>query len=594
MNLLELRIEPSGPRGWGSRKLEFGKDITQLYGPNGCGKTPVIHSIAYALGYPVRYRDDILSNCASVVLKAVHRDVHIEFRREIGSDFHIDCTQSDTQQTRTFYNEKDMSAYLFGFLGLPEQTLTSNRNEPTPAYVSTFLPLFYVDQDSGYASTYKSPASFIKDQYAEMVRYSLGVPAKNSFERKRLLIEKKDELKRTDTAIVTSERFIERLVNEREGSGRTSHQLESELLRLREELDDLRASQDATEGADSAINYLLQEKVAQKQEIDRRVRDLQERISGLGKIKNEIEIEINTLSLNEEARRLFTSFNDICANSRCQLFLNSSESYGKNLLYLRDQIKDLERNASYQEVRLEDLLDQSKKIESEIASMRTSLSSERVGNSTDGLVNAISQLTRGIIDLQSEKEIVERIESEKTGYVELLNARERLHNDIAAMDSGGASADLRILEFRSEYREKLKEWLDVLSTRNVSRDISVDSDFGVLFGNEKINQFSGSTLLRVVLAMKAAFFDIYINRGAEHIGFIIFDTPRQHDIEAEHFAAFIQRLKETVKSSSCQVVFSTTEYHYDSQENDIQWVPEFPGLEQNMFLGIINEDSANA
>lgn len=88
--------------------------------------------------------------------------------------------------------------------------------------------------------------------------------------------------------------------------------------------------------------------------------------------------------------------------------------------------------------------------------------------------------------------------------------------------------------------------------------------------------------------MKAAFFDIYIKKDAEHIGFMIFDTPRQHDI-AEHFAAFIQRLKETVKSSSCQVVFSTTEYHYDSQDNDIEWVPPFPSLEQNMFLGIIDE-----
>jgi hypothetical protein len=589
MNLLELNIEPSGLEGWSSKVLEFGKDITQLFGPNGCGKTPVIHSIAFALGYSVRFREDILSNCGFVVLKAVHNGIYIDFRRSIGGDFHIECSQSDTENTRIFYNEKDMSAYLFNFLGLPEAILTSSRNEPTPPYISTFLPLFYVDQDSGYSSVYKSPSSFIKDQYTEMVRLSLDVPPKHSYERKRLLIEKKEELKSADTAIVTSERFIERLINDRGGSDQTSQQLDNELNRLRNELDDLRSSQDATEGAESAIKYLIQEKVSQKQEIDKRIRELQDRISGFERIKNEIEIEINTLSLNEEARRLFTSFNDICANSRCQLFLNSSESYGKNLLYLRDQIKDLDRNTSYQEIRLDELLVQSKKLDTEIDGMRANLSSENIGSSTDILINAISQLTRSIIDIQSEKEIVERIEEEETNYVGLLNGRERLHNDIASMDSGGSSPDLRMLAFRSEYREKLKEWLDVLSTRNVSRDISIDADFGVLFGTEKVSQFSGSTLLRVVLAMKAAFFDIYIKTDTQHIGFMIFDTPRQHDIEAEHFAAFIRRLKDTVKTSSCQVIFSTTEYHYDSQENDIEWVPPFPGIEQNMFLGILEE-----
>lgn len=589
MNLLELSIEPNGLNGWGSRVLEFGKDITQLYGPNGCGKTPVLHSIAYALGYPVQYREDISSNCELVILKAVHGGTIIELRRKIGGDFHLECTQSDQNETRTFYNQKDMSAYLFDFLGLSASTLTSIKNEPTPPYISNFLPLFYIDQDSGYSSAYKPPSSFIKDQYAEMVRLSLGVPAKNSYERKRLLIEKKVELKRTDTNIVNNEHFLEHLINEREESGRTSQQLESELERLRNELEELRFSQNTTNGADSAINSLIQEKISQKREFDKRVRDLEERISGFSKIKNEIEVEINTLSLNEEARRLFTSFNDICSNPSCKLFLSSSESYGKNLLYLRDQTKDLDRNSKYQKILIDDLIVQSKKLGEEIEEMRASLSSEKPENSTDGLVNAISQLTRSIIDIQREKEIVERIEAEKSNYVELLNKRDRLHNDIAAMDSGGPSTDLRVLDFRAEFREKLKEWLDILSTKNVSRDISIDADFGVLFGSEKVSQFSGSTLLRVVLAMKAAFFDIYISKGTQHIGFMIFDTPRQHDIEAEHFAAFIQRLKKTVKNSPCQVVFSTTEYHYNSQENDVEWVPPFPGIEQNMFLGVMDK-----
>ena len=56
-----------------------------------------------------------------------------------------------------------------------------------------------------------------------------------------------------------------------------------------------------------------------------------------------------------QARRLFASFEDICSNPACGLFLGSSESYGKNLLYLKDQVKDLQRNTEFQRARIDEL-----------------------------------------------------------------------------------------------------------------------------------------------------------------------------------------------------------------------------------------------
>jgi recombinational DNA repair ATPase RecF len=41
MNLLTLQIFPKGLDGWMSDELHFGNHITQLFGPNGCGKTPL-------------------------------------------------------------------------------------------------------------------------------------------------------------------------------------------------------------------------------------------------------------------------------------------------------------------------------------------------------------------------------------------------------------------------------------------------------------------------------------------------------------------------------------------------------------------------
>ena len=582
-----MQIMPEGHRGWGSETFEFGDDITQLYGPNGCGKTPVIHSIAFALGYPVRYRDDILENCASAILRAEHDGKKIEFERRLSTSFHLKCTFEDDEDPHIFYNEKDISEFLLTRLGISGDALTSNRNEPTYPYISTFLPLFYIDQDTGYTSPYKSPTTFIKDQFSEMVRLALGVPAKHAFEKKRFLIEKKNELESLNVSIVNKEKFIERLEEQIEGDEQSSAEIDSELQRLTAELDNLRSSVDATSDADFVLDRLIREKNSELLGLESQIRELESRINGFKRIQDEIEIEINTLSLNEESRRLFSSFEDICAQPECGLFLNSSESYGKNLLYLRDQIKDLDRNTKFQEVRLDEYKRAGKKLSKEIGTLKQDAEKNESDLETASLITAISTITRSIIDLQSKKDKVERVETEKKEYVEFLNRRTSLQNDIASIQGGAGESDLRVLEFRSQYKNKIIDWLDVLSTKNVSREISIDSDFNILFGSEKLSQFSGSTLLRVVLALRAAFFEIYISRGGDSIEFLIFDTPRQHDIETKDFAAFIAKLKSFCREHQAQIVFSTTEYHYESGDNDKEWLPTFEGFEQPMFLGEI-------
>lgn len=590
MRLLDLKISPAGQRGWGSETLVFGSDITQLYGPNGCGKTPVIHSIAFALGYPVRYREDIFEHCDAAILRAEHNNQKITFKRHISKSFHLECILEGDEESHIFYNEKGVSEFLFGRLGISGEALTSNQNDPTYPYTSTFLPLFYIDQDTGYTSAYKSPSTFIKDQYSEMVRLALGVPAKHAFEKKRFIIEKKNDLESLNVAIVSKERFIERLEEQTEADGLSSSEIDSELQRLTGELDELRSSYDATSDADFVLERLIREKHHEHLGLDSRIKELESRINGFKRIQNEIEIEINTLSLNEESRRLFSSFEDICTQPDCGLFLSSSESYGKNLLYLRDQIKDLDRNTKFQEVRLDEYRHASKKLSTEIETLKESIETKERDSETGSLIAAISSITRSIIDFQGRKDKAERIESEKSEYVNLLNKRRGLQNDIASMHGTSDGSDLRILEFRNQYKHKIIEWLDVLSTKNVSREISIDSDFSILFGSEKLSQFSGSTLLRVILALRAAFFEIFISRGGDSIEFLIFDTPKQHDIETKDFAAFISKLKSFCGERQAQIIFSTTEYHYESADNDKEWLPTFEGFEQPMFLGTIEDD----
>lgn len=591
MKLIELKIHPSGKDGWSSKDLVFASDITQLYGPNGAGKTPVIHSIAFALGYPVRYRDDIMAKCSSVSLTVEHEEEFFTFERSFSDKFHIAVSDRGSNETRVFYNEQEISEYLFSRLGLSPLALTTNKNEPTYPYISTFFPLFYIDQDAGYTSAYKPPGSFIKDQYAEMIRLGIGIAPKHSFESKRFLIGKKRKLELVNIQIVNTEEFIRKLEEQSDGDNISVAELEDDLEKLRYELEELRNSFDATNDADYVLKRLVREKQNERLNLFSSIKDLESRISGLNKIKGEIEVEINTLSLNEESRRLFSSFEDICATPGCGLFTSSSDSYGKNLLYLRDQIKDLDRNTRFQKIRVDEYSSSLRKLDEEIASLESNLTKEGEDSQTTSLIAAISSLTRSIIDRQGKKEVMERIESERHDYVQLLNKRRGLQGDISSFEGGtGGSNDIRILEFRNSYRKKIIEWLDVLGTMNVSRDITVDSDFNVLFGSEKLSQFSGSTLLRTVLALRAAFFELFISMGCSSIEFLIFDTPRQHDIETKDFAAFIARLKNICKNNRAQIVFSTTEYRYNAAEGDIEWQPEFLGFEQPMYLGVIDNN----
>jgi hypothetical protein len=474
---------------------------------------------------------------------------------------------------------------LFREIGISTVALTSNNNEPIYPYVSSFLLLYYIDQDTGYTSAYKAPSNFIKDQFSEMVRLALGIPAKHSFENKRFLIEEKKKLDTINIEVVNKEKFIQRLEEQRGAIQSSSSEIDDELKSLTDQLDSLRDSFDATSDAGYILKQMVREKQNEKLNLDATIRDLESRISGFKKIQNEIEIEINTLSLNEESRRIFTSFEDICSLKGCGLFLNSSESYGKNLLYLRNQIKDLDRNTRFQEIRLGEYQEAFRKLDTEIESIRENSQKQEGGSETTSLIAAISAITQSIIDLQGRKGLIDRIEEEEREYVGLLNRRRALQNDIASLQQGTGSDDLRVLEFRTSYRKKVVKWLDILSTKNVSRDISIDSDFGVFFGTEKLSQFSGSTLLRVVLALRAAFFEIFISSERNSVEFLILDTPRQHDIETKDFAEFVSKLKNICKGKRAQVIFSTTEYHYEADDNDKEWLSTFDGFEQPMFLG---------
>lgn len=591
MKLHSLRIEPAGPAGWSSQQLVFGDHITELFGPNGCGKTPIIQSIAFVLGYPVKFRDDILKNCGVSALSLDDGVTRIELRRRFDQPFDVEVRAGD-QQAKTFYSDRDYSAYLMERFGFATPTLTSTNSDPVSPYMATLLPIFYLDQDQGYSAIYRPPTTFIKDQYAEMMRLVFGLPPKHSFDQKKHLIEKRKRLEAIDRLVVKKIEFIEGLRKELGAVRRPLSEIDAKLLEIRAALDGLRESRSVRTDSHTAIDSLLYDKQVIKRGLENEITELKSRVSGFRRIQEEIEVEVKTLSLNEEARRLFVSFEDICANPVCGLFLGSSDSYGKNLLYLKDQVKDLQRNTEFQKARIDELNSALKAVGKESKDLEARRAALTEGDEVEGLISTIGQLTRELYDLQRERQSAEELDEEEKEYVKLLNERDALQNDLAALGSATES-DLRAIEIRASLRERIVHWLDVLKTKNVSREIALDSDFGILFGAEKITQLHGSTLVRAILAIHTATFELYTRNPENKFRFLVLDTPRQQDIEREALNDYVSALKAMCIENQTQVVFSTTNYHYTCVEGDREWLPSFPGAEQKMYLGVVRTAPAS-
>ena len=582
MRLVSLRVFPNGQFGWGSALLIFGKDITQLFGPNGCGKTPVVQSIPFCLGFPSVFRNDIYDRCKYVELVVSSTKGNLLLRRIFSRELDIEVVEPAGVVQR-FYNEKDYSRYIFNWLGLTAHNLVTVGNQLGSAYLASLLPLYYLDQDGGYSEIYCPPSKFIKDQFSEMMRMVFDLPVKNSFDVKKDRFKAKERLEFLDKEVQTFSRMVAVAKGNISEITKSRSELLAEISQLELEVESLQGAGASRDDSISALDRLIFNHRNAIRELSSEINQLQRRNLGIGKIVHEINTEIETLNLNEEARRVFLSFREICGADLCQLFSSSSEAYSKNLLYLRDQIKDLERNANLDEFRIDELTRQRSTLELAIQSLIDSrnLSSTRSEIST--LVEAITRLKTEIFGLQNQLSELDKVAALEGKQFKALVDRDKaltLYESFSAERSH--SPDL--IKVRSDIRRYFVDWLNLLHTHNVSKDITFKDDFTPLLGVESISQLKGSTKIRAVLAYHAAVFQVFAEKEVMGFRFLILDTPKQHEIHNDDLGRYLDALKVLCGRHGTQIVFSTTEYHYDGDDNDVEWLPPYEGEEQKMFL----------
>lgn len=583
MKLKSIKIFPKGIKGLSSPDYILGEHITLLFGLNGSGKTPVIKSITYCLGYPELFRNDIYERCSYAVLIVEINSLEYKFKRFYEqSQFHLEVTEP-LGTVQTFYDERTHSDYIFELLGLPSLNLVTNKKELTQPYISTFLPIFYLGQDDGYNKIYSAKSNFIKDQFVEMVRYILGVPPKNSTNHQKNLKLEKQKLTSLDDAIKSSNSVYKEIKAQTTHITKSSKELKYELKTLIDEFEMIKTSNDSVGQANYVYKNIQRSIRNDLYEIDQQVLDIIKRQRSFNKIISDINVEIETLSLNERAKRIFLSFDEICGSSNCGLFSSSSEQYAKNLLYLKDQIKDLERNRDHDEITLSQLNANRKRLEESLQNTINAENRNTEDNDVSSLAESISIIKDAVYEVQSQIKDIEKISTIESRLVELHHSRDLAIESIASLKSVN-STPLDIISSRSSLKTYFIEWLDCINTVNISKDIKFSDDLTPALGNEKITQLSGSTRIRAVLAYHAALIELFLRRGNCPLKILVLDTPKQHDIDNHDLNEFMLKLKSLSVEFGLQIIFSTTGYHYVGDEFDNEWNPNYPGLEQSMYL----------
>lgn len=588
MRLKSLRIEPLGEAGWESPLLEFGHRTTMLFAQNGSGKTPIIRALASALGFPNKFRNDILEKCKAVVLHAESEGRPLTIRRVIGAtntEFYATIDFDDEQTEH--HSEGSFSIALFNLLGLKPPRLVSNKGGEAQPFISTLLPVFYLIQGYGYSAAYKSPNPFIEDQFAEMVRFAFGLNPKHSYEVKKNLIEEKGALEAQTRKIVAAQRVLEYQSRGVDASDANQDLLLRTVEDLTRQIDALRASVDAKGTASSALSEMLRQKDVQIRAKQVELFELQNRVAGIETIRAEIDGEVKTLGLNEEARRVFTSFQEICRMPNCGLFLGSTESYGKNLLYLKDQIKDLERNSLRAEIRVEQLQERLGELGVERQTLVDNLDSP-TASGVDQLVTAVKALTKQLVDAQSELGRISALKDERSKLFELEKERDRIQDRIDGLTNTGR-ADNDFKKLRLTLRELTVKWMQTLVTQNVSTNVDIDLNLRFTFGGETIETIgsggTSSTTIRLVLAIHAALFEAYLSDKSRPFRFLILDTPKQEELHTADLAQYLKELEKMCEANNGQIIFSSTEYDHPTGPKDKRWLPAYRGPDKPMYLG---------
>ena len=593
IKLKSLELIPKGQDGWKSGKLEFGEKVTIAHGDNTTGKTPLLKSIVYALGFPASIPKLVQEHCLSVRLKLEKGTSSLTIERYIKDEFHV-VVRSESGE-RSFLSADEMSGYIFEMLELSRVQLTTKMGAGSAyPYVDNLFPLFWVDQDFGWTDIYRTIKNkdFLKSSKQEMIRLILGLSPKYPFIDKSVHEAAKDTLKATKEALKIKKKVLTELkiqktvadIKKKESFETKRSQIKSELQKLDDQLISFRND-------NSYVLAKAAEYETDARKIDFEVATLQSRRESLIGEITDLDSEISILSDNVVVSKAFQEF---CEAEHCKVF--KKESFGKKLLYLKDQKKDILLVIKTIDLDIDSLKNKQILERKKSEDLRSEISKK---DNMGTLQVASKQLVGDLVEIESFLANYKRSEAILEEFNNLLNKVETSKQDVLdTKPSGRAKRSNSLDEALKKLNECIIAWLKVLDFD--FNEAHIDENFELFIDGTQFkdaSEESGSSRQRVVLAFYASLVETSFNLNGLHPGILVFDGIVQHELKLDDLKRYLDKLNalEDEYKKSVQIIFSITAKEFDLDVTGKKiWEPKFKilnkdGEEKLMYLGPISK-----
>ena len=546
-----------------------------------------------ALGHEIELPPDIRTHCRAARLHLSVDGNAVTLTRSLSEEFRL--MVDDGKETEEFTDWKRFGRWFVELLGGVQRTLTSKRGEAAELYANIVLPAFWVDQDNGWTTAYFTPKNrdFIRDQRQEVIRFLTGLASRHPFRDKSDFDEAKDQAEKAEKDVELQRYVVERLRRNYAigGEDEEARLVEREAVLQAE----LMANRDAIEAVRDLSGFYerdiarLEEK---KAELASHGNVVRRRRGQLELVLAELGGEVEILGANVEAAELLRAF---CGRDGCEMFLDSKYSYGRSLLYLKDQIKDLEAANQGLESEASGGQKEMEKIAGEIEARRAERASALEASPHAGLAKKLDGLTEEMVDVKLRVASLRHYQSERAKFERALDRLEQMKARVAELRPRGARGRADPIEdVRRELTESMRGWLAALGTENIGQ-AGFSNDFRLHIGGSEFSATShqsGSTRTRIVLAFHAALLEVSLKRGGNHPGWLLFDAPKQHELNQDDLDAYVQRLRRlaAVYEGRLQVVFSVADLKTQLEVTDEVWEPMFLNAEgRPRFLGPVGE-----
>ena len=416
------------------------------------------------------------------------------------------------------------------------------------------------------------------------------MPPRHPFKARAEFEAAKDSLERTERALEMQRFIVERLRTNEQLSDNEEPVLVERRTRLHSELEANSAAIEAIRSTTAFYDRDIVALEARRNELAARAGALNKQKGQLSLVLSELDGEEDILTGNVQSTDLLRQF---CGREGCQMFATSERSFGRSLLFLKDQIKDLK--ASDREISREaEVTDQQiARLEAALEAKRSERDRAVTASPQAEVLGKLNVLTKELVDVELRLAKFRQYAAEQQKFERLLDQREQVVALIAETRPTGLRGASAADDARQMLSDAMQQWLITLGTQNM-KAAYFDDDFTLFVDDAKFattTHQSGSTRTRIVLAFHAALLEVSLARGGNHPGWLLFDAPKQHELSQTDFDAYAELLQMIAARypGRVQVVFSVADLKTQFQAGDEVWQPTFTVDGNPRFLGPIEE-----